>query len=103
VVEKIGPTQKGNLVENQAKEFLTIAGRWKQQVHASRIYETLPRQERALAMLMFYAGFSAALDAGSEAAAFPDGEAVRLLAALHTELQQVESMATRVLGGGLPS
>ena len=54
-------------------------------------------------MLMFYAGFSAALDAGLEAAEFPEDEAMQLLSAMHTEVKQVEAMATRVLSAGLAS
>lgn len=54
-------------------------------------------------MLMFYAGFSAALDAGLEVAEFPEDEAMQLLSAMHTEVKQVEAMATRVLSAGLAS
>lgn len=83
-----------------AQQFLTIAGRWKQHVEASGIDKALPRREQGLAMLMFYAGFSAALDAGLEAAEFPEDEAMQLLSAMHTEVKQVEAMATRVLSAG---
>lgn len=81
-------------------KFLTIAGRWKQHVQASAIDKALPRKEQALAMLMFYAGFSAALDAAMEVAAFEEGEAIQLLEALRTEVIQVEAMATMIIGGG---
>jgi hypothetical protein len=81
-------------------QYATIAGRWKHHVAASGIDKTLPRKEQALAMLMFYAGFSAALDATTELAAFDEAEAVQILQALHTEVKQVEAMATRLLTGG---
>lgn len=83
-------------------QFLTIAGRWKQHVAASGMC-SLPKREQSLAMLMFYAGFSAALDANLEVAEFPEAEAVQLLQALSTEVQQIEAIAARVLGGGLTS
>ena len=86
-----------------AQHFLTIAGRWRQHVEASGIDKALPRREQGLAMLMFYAGFSAALDAGLEVAEFPEDEAMQLLSAMHTEVKQVEAMATRVLSAGLAS
>lgn len=82
-------------------QFLTIAGRWKQHVAASGLDKTLPRKEQAHAMLMFYAGFSAALEATSEVATFEEAEAVQLLQALHVEVKQVEAMAARLVIGGL--
>ncbi len=78
-----------------AQQFLTIAGRWKQHVAASGIDKSLPQRELGLAMLMFYAGFSAALDATLEASDFPEEDAMHLLQAMHTEVEQVEAMATR--------
>lgn len=84
-------------------EFCTIAGRWRQHVAASGIDKALSKREQGLAMLMFYAGFSAALDAGLEVAEFSEDEAMQLLTAMHTEVQQVEAMAARVLAGGLAS
>lgn len=84
-------------------QFLTIAGRWKQHVAASGMDKSLPQREQGLAMLMFYAGFSAALDASLEVAQFPEAEAVQLLQALTTEVQQIEAIAARVLGRAVPS
>lgn len=81
-------------------EFLTIAGRWKHLVTASGIDKALPRKEQGLAMLTFYAEFSAALDAAMEVAAFEEDEAMQLLDALRTEAKQVEALASRILGGG---
>ena len=83
--------------------FLTIAGRWQQHVKASGIDKALPTREQGLAMLMFYAGFSASLDATMEVADFPEDQAMELLSALHAEVKQVEAMAARLLGGGLTS
>ena len=85
------------------KSFRTIAGRWRDHVAASGIDKSMPRREQALAMLMFYAGFAAALDAGLEVAEFPEREAMQLLTAMHTEVKQIEALATRVLGGTNPS
>lgn len=85
------------------QQFLTIAGRWRQHVASSGIDKALPKREQGLAMMMFYAGFSAALEAGIEVAEFPEDEAVQLLSALHTEVKQVEALATRALGGSLTS
>lgn len=85
------------------QEFLTIAGRWRQHVAASGLDKALPKREQSLAMMMFYAGFSAALDAGLEVADYPEDEAMQLLAALHTEVKQIEALATRVFNGVQPS
>jgi hypothetical protein len=81
------------------KQILTIAGRWKQHVQASGIDRTLPRREQALAMLMFYAGFAASLEAGLELAELPEEEAAQLLQLLHTEVKQVEAMASHLVSG----
>lgn len=86
-----------------SKTFKTIAGRWREHVAASGM-DKLPRREQALAMMMFYAGFSAALDANLEVAEFPEAEAMQLFAAMHKEVQMLEAVATRVFaGGGLAS
>lgn len=74
-------------------QFRTIAERWRDHVAVSGIDKALLKQELALAILMFYAGFSAALDAGTEVAAFSDAEAVQLLQALQNEVK-------KLLGGG---
>lgn len=79
-------------------QFLTIAGRWKQHTEVSGLNKALPRREQALAMMMFYAGFSAALEATVELADFEEEDAMRLLSALHAEKDQVTSLAERLLG-----
>ena len=84
-------------------KFLSIAGRWQEHVKASGIDKTLPKKELGLAMLMFYAGFSAALDATAEAADFPEAEAMQLLILLHTEVQQMAGVAERLTSGQAPS
>lgn len=84
-------------------QFLSIAGRWQQHVKATGIDKTLPRKELGLAMLMFYAGFSAALDATAETADYPEGEAVQLLSLMHTEVQQLAGVAELMTSGTLPS
>lgn len=86
-----------------AATFLSIAGRWQQHVKASGIDRTLPKKELGLAMLMFYAGFSAALDATIETADYPEDEAIRLLNLLHTEVQQIAGVAERLTSGNVPS
>lgn len=79
-------------------QFLTIAGRWKRNAAISGI-DKFPRKEQALAMMMFYAGFSAALEANLEIAEFPEDEAVQLMQALDTEVKQIEAMATHLFSG----
>lgn len=81
-------------------QFRTIAGRWRDHVAASGIDKALPKREQALAMMMFYAGVAAALEAGMEVAQFPEAEAVQLLQDLQNEVKMVESLAVKLLGGG---
>lgn len=88
---------------NNKQQFLSIAGRWKQHVEASGIEKSLTPRELSMAMMMFFAGFSAALDASLEVASYAEDDAMHLLTALHTEVQQVEAMATRALSSGLAS
>ena len=85
------------------KQFLSIAGRWREHVRISGLDKALPSRELSLAMMMFYAGFSASLDAGVEIAEFPDDEALGLLSALHHEVKQVQAVVDRVGAGGLTS
>lgn len=82
-----------------SKQFPSVAGRWKQHVAASGLDKSLPRREQTLCMLMFFAGFAAALDAALEVAAFPEDQACELLSLMQTEVQQVEAMASRILTG----
>lgn len=84
-------------------QILTIAGRWKQHSQASGLEQKLPKRERTMAMLMFYAGFSAGLEAMNEIAALDEKDAVQLLQALHIEVLQLEAMATRQFAAGMPS
>lgn len=84
-------------------KFLTIAGRWRQHVAVSGIDKKLPLREQSLAMMMFYAGFAAALEAQLEIADCDEAEAIRLLSAMHTESQQVCALAERALSGGAPA
>lgn len=84
-------------------QFLTIAGRWRQHAAAGGIEQRLSNRDQALAMMMFYAGFSAALDAALELAEYPEGEAMQLMMALSKEVQQVESMAAQLLSGAQPN
>jgi hypothetical protein len=79
--------------------FLTIAGRWKQCVASAGLDKVLTRREQALAMMTFYAGFSASLEAGAELADLAEADAVHLLQALHIEVKQMEAMATHISSG----
>lgn len=85
------------------KPFLSVAARWREHVRVSGLDKALPPRELSLAMLMFYAGFSASLDAGLEIAEFSDDQAMRLFSALHTEVKQFEAKASEVLAAGLSS
>lgn len=80
-------------------KFLTIAGRWKQCSAAAGLDKVLERREQALAMAMFFAGFSASLEAGIEIAAYPQEEAMQLLQLLHVEVKQVEAMLAHYTSG----
>lgn len=82
-----------------APTFLSIAGRWRQHVAASGMDKRLSKRDQALAMMMFYAGFSASLDASMELAEYPEEQAMQLMEALSTEVQQLEAMATQQLTG----
>jgi len=83
-------------------QFLTIAGRWAFASKQSGI-DRLPRKEQTLCLLMFYAGFGCALEATTELAAFDEASAVGLLRALHSEVETVEAVATRLFSGATPS
>lgn len=83
-----------------SKDFLTVAGRWRQHVAGSNLEKLVPEHIQTLAMLMFYAGFAASLDATMEAAELPEPEAMRVLDSLHTEVDQLAAMATRAMAGG---
>lgn len=87
---------------SNAKQFRTIAGRWKMHAEVSKL-DRLTERDQTLAMLMFFAGFSAALDATMEVADFPEGDAMQLLSHLHGEVEQIEAMATRFMSGVVPS
>jgi hypothetical protein len=84
-------------------QFLTIAGRWRQHAAASGIEHRLSKRDQALAMMMFYAGFSAALDAALELAEYPEDQAMQLMMSLSKEVQQVEAMATQLASGAQPN
>ena len=60
-------------------------------------------QTQGLAMMTFYAGFAACLEATLELGDRPDDEAQRLLAALHHEMAMVRGVAERAMSGGTPS
>lgn len=92
---------KPPLGAKQTGQFMTIAGRWRKH---EEILKHLPKRERALAMMMFYAGFSASLEAGLELAEIDDdAECVRLLQCMHEEVKMVEAMAVRVMAEIVPS
>ena len=72
----------------QTGVFLTMAGRWAHNVKVSGL-DQLPRAEQARALLMFVAGFSAALEATTELAAFEEADALRMLESLHAEVKLI--------------
>ncbi len=77
------------------KQFMTIAGRWRQHVAASGLDKSLSRRDQSLAMLMFYAGFSASLEAALELADLDidDDTGAKLLEALRREADHVAAAA----------
>lgn len=81
------------------KQFRTIAGRWREHAKAAGL-EQLPRAEQAKAMLMFYAGFGAALDASIELADFHEIEAMHMLSSLHKEVKLVATAAEAAFSTG---
>ena len=85
------------------KQVLTIAGRWRQAQQASGLDKALSRRDQSLAMLMFYAGFSAALEANLEIAELTEKDGVHVLQALMLEVKQVEGMAQRLGADITPS
>lgn len=104
VSENTGPFQlhqKVTRMSSTPKPFPTIAERWREHVRISGLDKALPKRELTLAMLMFYAGFSACLDAGLEIAEHSDDQAMQLLQAMHVEVKQLESKAGEVLAAGL--
>jgi hypothetical protein len=84
-------------------QFLTIAGRWRQHVQAGGLDKVMPKEQQRFAMLMFYAGFGAALEAANEVAAFPEGEAMQLLSALHQEFNVIANVALAAAPGTRPN
>lgn len=75
----------------------TVAGRWRLHVNASGMEQVLSKQEQGLAMLMFYAGFGAALDAALELAEFEEETAVFFLEAMRREIDDLKDRATLIL------
>jgi hypothetical protein len=80
-------------------QFLTIKGRWARCVAASGLDKILSRREQALAMMCFYSGFSACIEANVEMAELPDDQVAQLIAALQLKVHQVEAMATQIFSG----
>ena len=74
------------------KQFRTIAGRWKDHVQAAGLEELQTRD-----MLLFYAGFAAALDATMELAEHDDLRAMRILSSLHSEAKAIAATAAAVI------
>ena len=81
-------------------DFLTIAGRWRQRAEQSGLNK-LPTRDQALCVAMFYAGFSAALEANMEVADYEDYVAMRLFACMQDEVKVVESMLAAIVTSGM--
>lgn len=79
-----------------AQPFLTIAGRWRRCSEASKLGEKLDQSQQTFAMMMFMAGFSAALEATTELADFDEAQAMKILRALHQEAKSFSDVATLV-------
>lgn len=84
-----------------SKQFLTISGRWKQHAQAAGL-DQRPREEQAKAMLLFFAGFSAALDATMEIAELDELEAMRMLSCMHEEVKLVAGAAAAMTRAATP-
>lgn len=83
--------------------FLSVKGRWARCMARSGLDKVADSQTQGLAMMTFYAGFAACLEATLELGDRPDDEAQRLLAALHHEMAMVRGVAERAMSGGTPS
>lgn len=79
------------------KPFLSITGRWKQHVEQSGMDKTMSERDQSLGMLMFYAGFSASLEASVEIAEYPEDQAMRLLSLMHKEMEHISEVITSQL------
>ena len=84
------------------RKFLTIAGRYRQSAQAAE-FAKLPERERTLALIVFYAGFAAALEATKELAEFDEDEALEIICAMAEEAQQFAAVVTRASEGKPPS
>lgn len=85
------------------KEIKSITGRWKQHAAVSGI-DKWPAKEKSLAMMMFFAGFSAAFEAFTgEVADLPEAQAMHVMSAMQQEIAQIESLASQILGEMKPS
>ncbi|MGL4526737.1 MAG: hypothetical protein ACRCUC_07150 [Aestuariivirga sp.] len=79
-------------------QFLTVAGRWAN--HRAILERAgMQREQLTFAMMCFYAGFAAALEAGLEIADEPEDSALVLLGALHDEVKSFEAMASKLAAG----
>jgi len=81
--------------DTKQTQIMTIAGRWRHHAAASGMVNSMSTRDQTLAMLMFYAGFSAALDAMLEVAdvASDDRHGARLIEALRRESELVAATA----------
>lgn len=81
-------------------KFKTIAGRWKEHAAASQLDLHLSKKDQTMALMMFFAGFGAALDATVEAAEFPEDEAIAILELLQEEFKSFTILACQVSNVG---
>lgn len=88
---------------SNTKPFLSVKGRWARCVARSGLDKVADSQTQGLAMMTFYAGFAACLEATTELGDLPEHEACRLLAALHHEMALVRGVAEQAMSGGTPS
>lgn len=79
--------------------FRSIAQRWVDCCEQGGM-NAIPKPEKARGMLLFYAGFSAALEANMELANLSEEQAMQVLTMMHAEMRQFEAMATQAVLGG---
>lgn len=79
--------------------FRSVAQRWADCCKRSGM-DAIPKPEKARGMLLFYAGFYAALEANMELADLSDEQAMRVLTAMHAEMRQFEALVTQAVLGG---
>lgn len=83
--------------EQNRHQFRTVAGRWKHASEVSGLASKLPKAELTLAMMMFYAGFQASMEAFMEIADnYSEEDGAGIMQLLHEELEKFTQLASMV-------